>query len=317
MLTSRQNTDAIRYRRQLRRFPMLAADEEARLAKRWREHSDQEAVHKLVTSHLRLVVAVARSYGGYGFPFSELISEGNIGLMEAAKRFDSEKGVRLSTYAVWWISAAMQDYILRSWSLVKMGTRRSERTLFFNLRKLKNRIGVQQEGDMHPDQVKFIAKHLEVGEHDVVEMNRRLGGDASLNVSMRGEEHSIEWQDRLADERPHQEALLAQNDEFNRRYQALSEALTTLGDRERHVFEMRRLVDEPLSLEVLALKFGVSRERVRQIEARAFEKICRAVRGVCSRKGGASQQIAAMGVSSGSIRTTKSEAARPDMQMAG
>lgn len=278
MLTSWQTADTVRYHQQLRKFPLLEAEEEMRLAKRWREHSDQEAVHKILTSHLRLVVRVARSYLGYGLPLSELISEGNIGLIEAAKRFDPEKGVRFSTYAVWWIRAALQEYVLRSWSLVKMGTRRSERTLFFNLRKLKNRIAAVQDGDMHPDQVKFIAEHLQVGARDVVEMNRRLGGDVSLNLAIKEEPNSVEYLDCLVDEQPNQEQRLAENDELKCRNSALRDALSMLGDRERRVFEMRRLADEPVSLYALATRFGVSPERVRQIEARAFEKVRKAVR---------------------------------------
>ena len=278
MLTSWQTADTVRYHQQLRKFPLLEAEEEMRLAKRWREHSDQEAVHKILTSHLRLVVRVARSYLGYGLPLSELISEGNIGLIEAAKRFDPEKGVRFSTYAVWWIRAALQEYVLRSWSLVKMGTRRSERTLFFNLRKLKNRIAAVQDGDMHPDQVKFIAEHLQVGAQDVVEMNRRLGGDVSLNLAIKEEPNSVEYLDCLVDEQPNQEQRLAENDELKCRNSALRDALSMLGDRERRVFEMRRLADEPVSLYALATRFGVSPERVRQIEARAFEKVRKAVR---------------------------------------
>jgi RNA polymerase sigma-32 factor len=277
MATSWQTADTIRYHQQLRRFPLLEAEEEMRLARRWRERSDREAVHKLLTSHLRLVARVARSYLGYGLPLSELISEGNIGLIEAAKRFDPEKGVRFSTYAVWWIRAEIQEYVLRSWSLVKMGTRRSERILFFNLRKLKNRIAALQDGDMRPDQVKFIAEHLEVGAQDVVEMNRRLGGDVSLNLPIR-EPHTVEYLDCLVDDQPNQEQRLAENDELEYRNSALRDALSMLGDRERSVFEMRRLSDEPVSLYTLATRFGVSPERVRQIEARAFEKVRRAVR---------------------------------------
>jgi RNA polymerase sigma-32 factor len=316
MLTSLHTTD-VRYQRQLRRFPLLEADEEAQLAKRWREQFDREAVHKLLTSHLRLVVAVARSYRGYGLPISELISEGNMGLMEAATRFDPEKGARFSSYAVWWIKAAMQEYVLRTRSLVKIGTRRSERILFFNLRKLKSRIGAMQEGDMRPDQVRFIAEHLEVGEKDVVEMNRRLGGDISLNMPVREEGLPIEWQDLLADERPSQEKLLAESDEFEQRYQALREALATLSDRERYVFEMRRLADEPLSLEVLASRFGVSRERVRQIEARAFGKISRSVRGFYSQKTGASREAAVRSKSRRFSQSQKTKTATPCRQGAG
>jgi len=278
MLTSLQTADVIRYQKEIRRFPLLQPEEEATLAKRWREYADREAVHKLLTSHLRLVVKVARSHRGYGFPLSDLISEGNLGLMQATKGFDPEREVRFSTYAVWWIRAAIQDYILRSWSLVKIGTKRNDRTLFFNLRKLKSRIAALQDGDLHPDQVKFIAQRLDVGPQDVLEMDRRLGGDVSLNLPIRGEQQTGEYQDQLVDEQPSQEQRLAEQDEFEVRFDALREAIGTLGDRERYIFEIRRLADEPMPLETLALKYGVSRERVRQIEAQAFEKVCRAVR---------------------------------------
>jgi RNA polymerase sigma-32 factor len=214
MVTSLQTADVIRYQKEIRRFPLLQPEEEAAPAKYWREYADREAVRKLLTSHLRLVVKVARSFRGYGFPISELISEGNVGLMQAADRFDPEKGFRFSTYAVWWIRAAIRQYILRSWSFVKIGTKRSERTLFFNLQKLKNRIASLQDGDMHPDQVKFIAQHLKVGARDVVEMNRRIGGDISVNLPISNEQHTGEYQDWLVDERPNQEQQLAENDEF-------------------------------------------------------------------------------------------------------
>jgi RNA polymerase sigma-32 factor len=258
---------------------MLQAEEEAQLAKRWREHSDREAAHKLVTSHLRLVVPVARSYRGYGLPITELVSEGNIGLIQAVKGFDPERGPRFSTYAIWWIKAAIREYVLRSWSLVKIGTKRSDRILFFNLRKEKSRIAALHDGDLHPEQVELIAERLDVRKRDVLEMNRRLCGDLSLNVQLREEEHALEWQDLLLDERPSQEMLVAENDEFERRCRGLRVALTRLDDRERYIFEMRRLTDEPVSLAALASKLGISRERVRQIECRAFEKIRRAMKG--------------------------------------
>ena len=258
---------------------MLQANEETQLAKRWRENSDREAAHQLVTSHLRLVVPVARSYRGYGLPISELVSEGNIGLIQAVKGFDPERGLRFSTYAIWWIKAPIREYILRSWSLVKIGTTKSERILFFNLRKEKNRVAAPHDEDLHPEQGKLIADRLGVRKRDVLEMNRRLCGDLSLNVHLREDEHASEWQDLLLDERPDQEILVAENDEFERRCRDLRVALTTLGGRERYVFEMRRLADEPVSLAALASKLGVSRERVRQIELRAFEKIRRAVKG--------------------------------------
>jgi RNA polymerase sigma-32 factor len=257
---------------------MLQTKEEAQLARRWREHSNREAAHKLVTSHLRLVVPVARSYRGYGLPISELVSEGNIGLMQAVNGFDPERGPRFSTYAILWIKAAIREYIVRSWSLVKIGTTRSERTLFFRLRNEKNRVAAPHDGDMHPEQVKLVAERFGVRKRDVLDMDRRLRGDLSLNVHLREEEHALEWQDLLLDERPDQEMLVAKHDEFERRGRDLRVALATLGDRERCVFEMRRLADEPVSLAALASKLGISRERVRQIEYRAFEKIRRAMR---------------------------------------
>jgi RNA polymerase sigma-32 factor len=248
------------------------------LAKSWREHGDRDAAHKLVTSHLRLVAKIAMGYRGYGLPISEVISEGNVGLMQAVKRFEPEKGFRLATYAMWWIKAAIQEYILRSWSLVKMGTTANQKKLFFNLRKAKSRINALDEGDLHPDQVKLIAKRLGVTEQDVVDMNRRLGGDASLNAPIREEGDAGEWQDWLVDDSPSQERILAENEELDNRRAALSDALGVLYDRERRIFEARRLADEPITLEELAAEFSVSRERVRQIEVRAFEKVQKAVR---------------------------------------
>jgi len=267
-----------RYLDEIRRFPMLEPQEEYMLAKRWREHGDRTAAHKLVTSHLRLVAKIAMGYRGYGLPISEVISEGNVGLMQAVKRFEPEKGFRLATYAMWWIKAAIQEYILRSWSLVKMGTTANQKKLFFNLRKAKSRISALDEGDMHPDQVKLIAKRLGVTEQDVIEMNRRLGGDASLNAPIREEGDSGEWQDWLVDDRDSQESMLAETEEFDNRRAALSDALAVLNERERRIFEARRLADEPVTLEDLAVEFGVSRERVRQIEVRAFEKVQKAVK---------------------------------------
>jgi RNA polymerase sigma-32 factor len=248
------------------------------LAKSWREHGDREAVHRLVTSHLRLVVKIAKGYRGYGLPIAEVVSEGNVGLMQAVKRFEPERGFRLATYAMWWIRAAIQEYILRSWSLVKMGTTANQKKLFFNLRKAKNRISAFADGDLHPDQVKLIAERLRVTEQDVVDMNRRLGGDASLNAPIGEEGDSGEWQDWLVDETPSQERELLENEELDNRRQALGEALTVLNERERRIFEARRLADEPITLEELADEFGVSRERVRQIEVRAFERVEKAVR---------------------------------------
>jgi len=267
-----------RYLEEIRRFPMLEPQEEYMLAKRWREHADRDAAHKLVTSHLRLVAKIAMGYRGYGLPISEVISEGNVGLMQAVKRFEPEKGFRLATYAMWWIKAAIQEYILRSWSLVKMGTTANQKKLFFNLRKAKSRISALEEGDLRPDQVKLIAKRLGVTEQDVVDMNRRLGGDVSLNAPIREDGDSGEWQDWLVDETSDQEARLAESEESDNRRKALGEALSVLNERERRIFEARRLADEPITLEDLAAEFGVSRERVRQIEVRAFEKVQRAVK---------------------------------------
>ena len=257
---------------------MLEPQEEYMLAKRWREHGDREAAHKLVTSHLRLVAKIAMGYRGYGLPISEVISEGNVGLMQAVKRFEPEKGFRLATYAMWWIKAAIQEYILRSWSLVKMGTTANQKKLFFNLRKAKSRISALEEGDMRPDQVKLIAKRLGVTEQDVIDMNRRLGGDASLNAPIRDDGDSGEWMDWLVDDSASQESRLAESEQSENRHKALGAALTVLNERERRIFEARRLADEPITLEELAEEFGVSRERVRQIEVRAFEKVQKAVK---------------------------------------
>ena len=267
-----------RYLEEIRRFPMLEPHQEYMLAKRWREHGDRDAAHKLVTSHLRLVAKIAMGYRGYGLPISEVISEGNVGLMQAVKRFEPEKGFRLATYAMWWIKAAIQEYILRSWSLVKMGTTANQKKLFFNLRKAKSKISALEEGDLRPDQVKLIAKRLGVTEQDVVDMNRRLGGDVSLNAPIREEGDSGEWQDWLVDESASQEARMAESEESDNRRKALGEALSVLNDRERRIFEARRLADDPITLEELAEEFGVSRERVRQIEVRAFEKVQKAVK---------------------------------------
>ena len=267
-----------RYLEEIRRFPMLEPQDEYMFAKRWREHGDRDAAHRLVTSHLRLVAKIAMGYRGYGLPISEVISEGNVGLMQAVKRFEPEKGFRLATYAMWWIKAAIQEYILRSWSLVKMGTTANQKKLFFNLRKAKSKISALEEGDLRPDQVKIIARRLGVTEQDVVDMNRRLGGDVSLNAPIREEGDSGEWQDWLVDEISDQETRLAESEESNNRRKALGDALTVLNDRERRIFEARRLADDPITLEDLASEFGVSRERVRQIEVRAFEKVQRAVK---------------------------------------
>ena len=266
------------YLEEIRRFPMLERQEEYMLAKRWREHGDRGAAHKLVTSHLRLVTKIARDYRGYGLPISEAISEGNVGLMQAVERFEPEKGFRLATYAMWWIKATIQEYILRSWSLVKMGTTANQKKLFFNLRKAQSRISILDDGDMRLDQVKIIARRIGVAETDVIYMNRRLSGDASLNAAIREDGDSGEWQDWLVDESPDQETTLAASEEFDNRRKTLSDALSVLNERERRIFEARRLADDPITLEDLAAEFGVSRERVRQIEVRAFEKVQKAVK---------------------------------------
>src|SRR6201747_2586193 len=267
-----------RYLSEIRKFPMLAKDEEFMLAKRWQEHEDPDAAHRLVTSHLRLVAKIAMGYRGYGLPIGEVISEGNVGLMQAVKRFEPDRGFRLATYAIWWIRASIQDYVLRSWSLVKMGTTANQKKLFFSLRKAKSRISALEEGDLRPDQVQIIAKRLGVTKQDVIDMNRRLGGDASLNAPIREDGDSGEWQDWPADNSESQETVMAAHEELDNRRQALSSALSVLNDRERRIFEARRLADDPVTLEDLASEFGVSRERVRQIEVRAFEKVQKAVK---------------------------------------
>ncbi|MEI6574368.1 MAG: RNA polymerase sigma factor RpoH [Alphaproteobacteria bacterium] len=267
-----------RYLAEIRRFPMLQPQEEFMLAKSWREHGDSEAAHKLVTSHLRLVAKIAMGYRGYGLPIGEVISEGNVGLMQAVKRFEPDKGFRLATYAMWWIKAAIQEYILRSWSLVKMGTTANQKKLFFNLRKAKSQIAALGEGDLRPEQVKTIATKLGVEEREVIEMNRRLGGDSSLNTPLRADgEGDGEWQDWLVDDAPSQQTILEEDEEASFRHQALMGALSVLNDRERRIFEARRLAEDPVTLEELSEEFGVSRERVRQIEVRAFEKVQKAV----------------------------------------
>jgi RNA polymerase sigma-32 factor len=265
------------YLAEIRKFPMLEPQEEYMLGKRWREHGDSDAAHKLITSHLRLVAKIAMGYRGYGLPIGEVISEGNVGLMQAVKRFEPDKGFRLATYAMWWIRASIQEYILRSWSLVKLGTTAAQKRLFFNLRKAKSQISALEEGDLRPDQVKRIATRLGVSEKDVIDMNRRLGGDASLNAPIRADTESGEWQDWLVDDHVDQESQLAASEELDNRKRALGQALDVLNDRERRIFEARRLSDNPITLEELAAEFGVSRERVRQIEVRAFEKVQAAV----------------------------------------
>ncbi|MGH6864269.1 MAG: RNA polymerase sigma factor RpoH [Methylocella sp.] len=271
-----------RYLAEIRKFPMLEPQQEYMFAKRWREHEDPDAAHKLVTSHLRLVAKIAMGYRGYGLPISEVVSEGNVGLMQAVKRFEPDKGFRLATYAMWWIRASIQEYILRSWSLVKMGTTASQKKLFFNLRRAKSQISALDDGDMRPDQVKTIARRLGVSEKDVIDMNRRMTGDASLNSPLR-EPSDGEWQDWLVDDAASQEHTLAEREETGNRIAALREALGVLNPRERRIFEARRLADDPMTLEALSDEFGISRERVRQIEVRAFEKIQSAVKAGIAR----------------------------------
>ncbi|MEW5423282.1 RNA polymerase sigma factor RpoH [Amorphus sp. 3PC139-8] len=272
------DTGLSRYLEEIRRFPMLEPEEEYMLAKRYLEHDDPDAAQRLVTSHLRLVAKIAMGYRGYGLPIGEVISEGNVGLMQAVKRFDPEKGFRLATYAMWWIKAAIQEYILRSWSLVKMGTTANQKRLFFNLRKVKGQIQALEEGDLKPEQVAEIAERLGVTEDDVISMNRRLSGDTSLNAPIRQEADSGEWQDWLVDDHSQsQEQTLAESEELDNRRQLLKDALGVLNDRERRIFEARRLSEDPITLETLSEEFGVSRERVRQIEVRAFEKVQKSV----------------------------------------
>ncbi len=266
-----------RYLEDIRKFPMLEPGEEFMLAKSWQEHDDSDAAEKLVTSHLRLVARIAMGYRGYGLPIGEVISEGNVGLMQAVKRFDPDKGFRLATYAMWWIRASIQEYILRSWSLVKMGTTAAQKKLFFNLRRAKSQLRALDDGDLHPDHVQTIARKLGVSEADVVSMNRRLGGDSSLNAPVRTDAEAGEWQDWLVDDAPSQEDQLGETQELDQRRGYLTNALSSLNDRERRIFEARRLSDSPITLEDLSTEFGVSRERIRQIEVRAFEKVQKAV----------------------------------------
>jgi RNA polymerase sigma-32 factor len=272
-----------RYLSEIRRFPMLEPQEEYMLAKRYAEHDDKKAAHKMVTSHLRLVAKIAMGYRGYGLPVSEVVSEGNVGLMQAVKRFDPEKGFRLATYAMWWIRASIQEYILRSWSLVKMGTTANQKRLFFNLRKVKGQIQALEDGDLKPEQVDFIAEKLGVSNEEVISMNRRLGGDASLNAPLKAEGESGQWQDWLVDDSESQEAVLADKEEFNHRMELLGEAMDILNERERRIFEARRLAEKPVTLEQLSEEFGVSRERIRQIEVRAFEKVQKAVQNAATK----------------------------------
>ena len=267
-----------RYLQEIRKFPMLEPDEEYMLAKRYKEHADPGAAQKLITSHLRLVAKIAMGYRGYGLPISEVISEGNVGLMHAVKRFEPEKGFRLATYAMWWIRAAIQEYVLRSWSLVKIGTTAAQKRLFFNLRKVKGQIAALDEGSLHPDQIKQIATTLNVTEDEVVQMNSRLSGDASLNSPMRADEGASEWQDWLGDDTPDQETSLGESEEYSERMGMLNTAMEVLNERERAIFQARRLQESPSTLEELAQQYDVSRERIRQIEVRAFEKVQEAVK---------------------------------------
>jgi RNA polymerase sigma-32 factor len=266
-----------RYLQEIRKFPMLSAEEELELSRRWRDHEDMDAAHKLVTSHLRLVAKIAMGYRGYGLPVGELISEGNVGMMQAVKRFDPDRGFRLATYAMWWIRAAIQEYILHSWSLVKMGTTASQKKLFFNLRRLKGQMQAIDDGDLQPEQVAKIAHALDVPEQDVISMNRRLSApDHSLNAPVRSDSEG-EWQDWLVDESDSQETAIAEHEELSGRKALLASALKTLNERERHILIERRLKDNPTTLEELSQQYGISRERVRQIEVRAFEKLQRAM----------------------------------------
>jgi len=266
-----------RYLQEIRKFPMLEPNEEFMLAKRYKEHEDPAAAQKLITSHLRLVAKIAMGYRGYGLPISEVISEGNVGLMHAVKRFEPDKGFRLATYAMWWIRAAIQEYVLRSWSLVKIGTTAAQKRLFFNLRKVKGQIAALDDGNLHPDQIKQIATTLHVTEAEVVSMNQRLTGDASLNAPMRANEGSSEWQDWLVDDTPDQETTLGNSEEYSERMGLLANAMSDLNEREKAIFQARRLKENPATLEELAQEYNVSRERIRQIEVRAFEKVQEAV----------------------------------------
>ncbi len=268
-----------RYLQEIRKFPMLEPEEEYMLAKRWREHGDVEAAHRMVTSHLRLVAKIAMGYRGYGLPLSELISEGNVGMMQAVKRFDPERGFRLATYAMWWIRAAIQEYILHSWSLVKIGTTAAQKKLFFNLRKIKGQLQAIDEGDLSPENVSKIATRLNVPEQDVISMNRRLASpDHSLHAPLRADSDGGEWMDWLVDETESQEVRLAEREELGKRQKLLASAMKTLNERERRILTERRLKDEPTTLEDLSKEYGISRERVRQIEVRAFEKLQKAIR---------------------------------------
>ena len=274
-----------RYLTEIRKFPMLEKEQEFMLAKRWQQHEDTDAAEQMVTSHLRLVAKIAMGYRGYGLPMAEVISEGNVGLMQAVKKFDPDKGFRLATYAMWWIRAAIQEYILRSWSLVKLGTTAAQKKLFFNLRRIKGEINALESGDLNPDQVKEIAERLNVSEKDVLSMNGRMSGsDASLNAPM-GQEGDMEWQDWLTDDDPGQAESYANRQEFDSRMTLLQEAMADLSEREQHILQERRLTDEPKTLEELSEVYNVSRERIRQIEVRAFEKIQKAMKRMAKEQG--------------------------------
>jgi RNA polymerase sigma-32 factor len=296
-LTARRESASVRdgrgkgYLYDIRRFALLERDQEYELAKRWREHGDRDAANQLVTSHLRLATKIAMGYRGYGLPVSDIISEGNVGVMQALNRFEPEKGFRFTTYAMWWIRASIQDYILRSWSLVKIGTTSNQKKLFFKLRSAKSKIAAFESGDLHPDQVALIAKSLDVTDQDVVDMNRRLGGDKSINAPLHKDGETGEWQDHLVDQSLSPEAIVVEQDEKDHQHKALITAISVLNDRERRIFEARLLTDEPLTLEDLAAKFDVSPERIRQIEARAFEKVRKAARNLAV-KAPASTQVA-------------------------
>jgi RNA polymerase sigma-32 factor len=276
-----------RYLSEIRKFPLLEKNQEFMLAKRWAEHQDSGAAEQLVTSHLRLVAKIAMGYRGYGLPMGEVISEGNVGLMQAVKKFDPDKGFRLATYAMWWIRAAIQEYILRSWSLVKLGTTAAQKKLFFNLRRLKGEIQALEDGDLRPENVKEISTRLGVTEEEVTSMNRRMasGGDASLNAPIGGMDGEAEWQDWIADDSPGQAEVMANKDEFGARMELLEAAMESLNERERHIITERRLKDEPTTLEDLSVEYNVSRERIRQIEVRAFEKLQNAMRAAARERG--------------------------------
>ncbi|SDT50263.1 RNA polymerase sigma factor RpoH [Bradyrhizobium canariense] len=271
------------YLSDIRRFAMLERKQEYELAKRWRERGDRDAANQLVTSHLRLAAKIAMGYRGYGLPVSEIISEGNVGLMQAVNRFEPEKGFRFATYAMWWIKASIQDYILRSWSIVKIGTTANQKKLFFKLRSAKSKIAAFESGDLRPDQVALIAKDLDVNDKDVIDMNRRLGGDRSINAPVHMDGETDEWQDHLVDQSPSPEAIVVEQNDKEHQHNALTAAIDVLDERERRIFEARHLVDEPLTLEELAEQFNVSRERIRQIEARAFEKVRKAAKNLATK----------------------------------